>query len=546
MSAYEGQIAAIPLGTMGLFTDAPQSQIPSTNLIRANNVTYYDGVLEKDFGSRRWNDTAFPAGVVRFQEMFSDSQGRVQRIYVLLKNGTIYRLKDTFTQDLVAATNGAPANLNTMNYTSMVLGGNEQQNSPKKIFVYTGYDPVQVIAGDTVIRTTISKPPVDWTGTNQPFGSVLHRGAMFSFGCPNNPHQVYVSSTIDQEDYTTIPLNYTVYPGEGDVIVGGAVFRGTFFLFKYPLGVYTLIDSDPDRTKWYFTKFGDDFGGVSPNGFCVSGDDLIVANNYGGLTSMSAAFKLGDIATADIFHELGIRRYTKDQIRPDVIFTRDMIFYGYKRQYFAAFQSYQNPYPDTIFCMDIRQQQLAPKVSWNIKDQPNCLGMIRDSIRVPRPFYGASDGYIYQMDMKDRWVGPESGVQRVGYEMDAQTPHFDFSQGSPLVPTASLLGSPVKQFDFLQLEYEPTGAWDVQIDVYMDGRLNGTYSITVKGRSNLDEFPLTNSVVDGYVGFTERIPIPGEGKRISLRFRNNVLGQNIRLVKAYIFYRVSGDQEAVE
>lgn len=539
MDNYEGQVASIPLGIGGLLTDAAQSNIPATNLILANNVTLYNKILEKGYGSRQWNQTALPAGIRRFTEFFPQYQGNEQRIIALLEDGTMYMLLNNFSQQLISSSDGGPTNLNPNNYASMVVGGAELAARPKKVFTFTGYDPVQVIAGENTTRTTISKPPPDWTGTNQPFWGVIHRGRLFAGGCPNNPYHVYASSATDQEDFTTLPFNFDVYPGEGDTIVGGSVWRGRFFLFKYPQGAYYLVDDDSDSANWYFTKLTGDFGACSPQSFGTSGDDLLVANNYGSITSVQAAFQLGDVSLADIFFELNVRRFSIDQLRPDQVFQRDMIFYGYKRQFFVSFQSYMQPFPDRILCLDVQSPGQPAKISFSFKDQPTCLGLIRDGVRIARPYYGARDGFLYQMDCEDRWVGPEQGDERVAYEMDAQTPHMDFSQAD------ALAGGQVKLFDFIQLEYEPTGNWNVNVTVYLDSRIMGTYPVNLSGRSNLDQFPLADSVVDGEVGFSDRIPIYGEGKRISLRFRNNGLGQNVRLVKAYVYYRPSAVQQTI-
>lgn len=540
MSGYTGQIATIPLGTSGIYTDAPQSMIPSTNLIRANNVTYYNTLLEKDYGSRRWNSTALPSGVAQFHEMYTDTQSANQRIFTLLQDGTVWRFTNPTTKNLVAAVSPAPTTLNPNAYTCMTLGGNEMVNNPKKMFIFTGYNPVQVVAGDNLTRTNMSAPASDWTGGNQPFWGLIHRGRLFCGGCPNNPYQIYASLATNHEDFTTTPLNFNVYPGESDIFIGGQVFRGVLYVFKYPLGVYQLIDTDPDAQNWYFQKFTDDFGGCSPQGFAIKGDDLLVANNYGSITSMAAAFKLGNIDSSDVFHQLGIRRMAEQEVRPDIVFKRSMMYYGFKQQLFVSYQSFYNPYPDRMISMDLRAPQSPAKVALITKDQPNCLGTIRDLYKVPRPFYGANDGYLYALDQEDRWVGAASGAPQTAIAMDAQTPHMDFSQGS------ALLGCEVKKFEFLMLEYEPTGNFNVTISVYLDSKFMGDYPCDLSGRSNLDELPLPGTyVVDGLVGFSNRIPIYGTGKRISLRFRNSGVGQNVRLVKAYIFYRPLGEQQTV-
>lgn len=539
--SYDGQIAVIPLGTAGIYTDAAQSNIPATNLLRSQNVTYYNGVLEKDWGSRIWNTTPLQSGIVQFKEMFTDNQSQNQRVFCLLEDGTVWRFPNYYTQQLITADDSTQANLTTAQWTCMVPGGNEQQNNPKKMFIFTGYNPVQVVAGENLTRSNISKPAADWSGSNQPFWGLIHRGHLFAGGCPNNPHQVYASTVTDQEDFQTSPiLTYSVYPGESDTTVGGFVFKNVFYLFKYPLGVYQLIDSDPSPVNWYFTKFAGDFGGCSPQGFAMTGDDLLIANNYGSITSMAAAFQLGEIDSADIFHQLGCRRMAEEEVRPDIIFKRSMMFYGFRAQLYTSFQSFVNPFPDRMIVLDVRQQNSPAKVALITKDQPNCMALIRDQYKVPRPFYGAMDGNLYAMDQIDRWVGEEMGEPQAGYQMDAQTPHMDFSQGN------ALLGCEVKKFEFLMLEYEPTGDWNVDVLVYLDSRYQGTYPIKLDGRSNLNELPLPGDyVVDGLVGFSDRIPIFGMGKRISLRFQNNGVGQNVRLVRAYVFYRVTGEQQTV-
>ncbi len=563
MSDYEGQIGVVPLGVGGLFTDAAQCNIPATSLIQASNLTFYNGVLEKDFGSRLWNeDAAAGLSILRIQEFFPFPQ--TQRVFAILRyepgvevltnfsvnwfsrgvtagKGPLIKYDNNFTLTEVVSSDGGPEFLTSAGYTCMLRCGNEVTNRPRLLFVMNGHDPVQVVTADQNTRSTISDPPADWSGSNQPFAGILHRNRVFAWGAKNNPHQVYASSATNHQDFTTSSLQFSVYPGEGEYIVGGCVFRGRMFVAKYPLGVYYLVDDDADEANWYFAKFCDDFGGVSPQGWTVANDDVVLANSFGSLTSLAAAFKFGDFTTADIFHQMGVRRYTADQVRPDVVLYRDLIFYPYKRQYFAAYQSFMNPYPDRIFCMDIRNQE-SPKISFSDKDQPNCLALIRDNLQIQRPFYGSRNGGIYQMDQQDRWVGPSTGdsgltTNQAGYLMDAQTPHMDFSQGE------TLLGSQVKLFDFIQLVYEPTGNWNVDILVYIDSRLMGTYTVNLSGRSNLDQFPLTNSVVDGEVGFSDRIPIYGEGKCISLRFQQGGVGQNARLVKAYIYYRLSGQQQ---
>lgn len=546
MIGYEGDIAVIPLGTTGLYTDGPQTSIPPTSLIRSQNCNFYNNVLQKDFGSRIWNKTPLQSGVVRAAEMYPDSQSQMQRIFTLLKDGTLWKFTNYFTSTQIAPdpllqTNPVtiPVTVNSKNYTSMTVGGNELTGNPKKLFVMTGNDIVQVVSGDANVRHNISKPPGDWTGTYQPFGSVIHRGILFAWGNINGSHNLYGSSALDHEDFQSTPLNFTVYPGEYDGITCCAVFRGQLYIFKYPLGVYFLVDSDPSSSKWYVQKLSDDFGAVSPQSAAIVNNDLLVANNFGTLSSLQASLIFGDVSASDVFHALGCFRYATDLVRPDIVYQRGMIYYGKKRQIMMSFQSNNNSFMDSIALIDYKNQSSPPKATFLDKDQPNCLFMVRDQYKVPKPFYGANDGNLYEMDVPDRWVGNASGGTQTAYTFEAQTPHMDFSQGN------ALIGSQVKCFDFLELQYESTGDWDVSVDIYIDSRFSETVKFNLSGRSDLDEFPLGDSAVDAYSPFYFKKEIHGEGKTISLRFYNSGLGQDVRLVQAKIYYRLSGQQTTV-
>lgn len=549
--SYAGTTFVIPFGQAGLVTDGAQSNIPSNALIRANNVTFYDSVIQKDYGSRIWNSTPLPDSVVRGFEMFVDSGSQQQRVFALCADGQIYKLNNYFTQTKVTPSSiSDPASLNTDGYNCMVAGGNEVPGNPKKLFIFDGHNTPQVVTADGVTRRNMTKPAADWTGTNQPIAGMVYRGRMLAWGCPNNPHFLYMSNVSDHEDFTTsLAINiFNVYPGEGDLIVCAQAFRGTLFLFKYPIGLYYLVDMDPSAANWYIAKHSDDFGACSPQSCAITNDNMIVANNYGSLTSMTAALVYGDLLNKDVFYQLYNYRFAQQEVRPDIIKSRSLIYYAAKRQLMSSFQSNIGNKPDRISVLDFRDQSTSPKSSWTNKDQPNCLFTIRDNTKVARPFYGASDGNIYQMDSEDRWVGSASDTtKQSAYLFEAQTPHMDFGQGNIYSPGTgnATLAAMNKLYDFLEIEYEPTGDWDVQIDVFVDGRLIGTYSCNLSARSTLGEMPLNASPIDGRAGFFRRFPLNGTGRVISLRFYNNGLGQNVRLARAIFYYRLSENQQLV-
>lgn len=531
---YEGEIAAISLGKGGMWTDSPQTAIPNTHLIFAQNCQFFFDVLEKEAGSQRWNATTYAAGIKAFRDFWPTEI--LQKIIVVAKNGQVYYSPSQFVTGTVAPTGAAPATLNVSGLVSILLAGNEEQGNDRKCFILTGNDPVQVISGNVNTRANITTPSIDWTGTNQPFGGALHRNSLWLFGNRNNPHGIYRSSALDHEDFSASPSVYPVYPGEGEKVICAYVFRNRLYVLKYPKGAYQLDDSDSNPVNWFFTKFTDDFGGSSP--FCMQTvlDDVIVANNFGSLTSGKAALIFGDLATADIFHQNNVYGFAENEIRKDIDLPKYLLYYPSKKTLFASFQSTSSQMMDRICRLDYKQYPNAPaKISWTTKDQPNCLGLVKDSQKVERPFYGADDGYLYQMDVEDRWVGDQSGNE-TGYEFAAWTPAMDFGQAN------ALLAQQNKLFDFLEIEFEPTGDWDLSVDIFIDGKFYVTRYFNMSGRSNLDEFVLDNDFIDDGTPFSVRLPIGGMGRRIQFRMHQNGVGQNVRLTGLKIFYRISGQQ----
>lgn len=531
---YEGQIATISLGKAGMWTDSPQSDVPATFLLRAVNCQLSDDKIEKEGGSQRWNSTVYANPIIALRDFWPSQV--IQRILVVTSDGSVYKMPDYFTNTLVPASGAAPALLNTSAEVSILLGGNEVAGNNRKAFILTGNDPIQVISGDGAVRTNIASGATDWSGNNQPFSGFFHRNRFLAFGNKNDPHRVYASSATNHEDFTTTPNSFSVYPGEGERIVFGFVFRTRAYVVKYPRGIYQLNDEDASSANWFFQKLLDDFGGCGPHGGVPTVDDYLLANEYGSISSLKAAFIFGDVVSSDIFHALKVYNFADNEIRKDALSNRHMVYYPSKKTVLATFQSNSNYRNDRICRMDYKlAPNQPPKISWSIKDQPNCLTLIKDSSMVERPFYGADDGYIYQLDVPDRWVGDQAGDE-TGYELQAFTPAMDFGQGNVLIAQQN------KTFDFVEMEYEPCGDWDLLTDIYIDGRFYRTLRFNMGGRSNLDTFNLDIDSVDDGTSITKRLPCGGLGKKIALRFRQDGVGQNVKLTAVRIYYRLSGQQ----
>lgn len=399
--AYSGTKVDLPIGQGGLHTDDPQGLIPATGLILAKNIALYKGLAEREGGSQRWNATAvLPAGVVQFFDYFPVDV--IQRLIVVCKNGRVYRFTDAFNFTEVTPSGSAPITLNVSQGCFVVAGGQESAGNSKKLFIFTGNDPIQVISADGTTRSNLASPASEWTASNYPRFGLIHRNRLFTFGARSQPHRVYASTATNHEDFTTLAniLTFNVYPGEFEKLHSAWIYKGKHFVSKTPLGLYQLVDDDTDSTNWYYTKLNDDFGSASPLSPVVVQDDTLVANSTGSITSLSASFKLGNLDTSDMLSILRNSLYMRQNTSQSFIDERSGVFYEDKKQVYFTYRSPTGTKPDRLLCIDFSHQKA--KVTWSDKDQPNVLGLIKDIRGVKRPFYGSDDGYIYELDREDR------------------------------------------------------------------------------------------------------------------------------------------------
>jgi hypothetical protein len=521
--AYEGIEADIRIGRGGLMTDMNPSDIPDTHLIRAKNIDIQDGIIQKDFGSRKWNMNALSSGIIALKDWFPSES--VQRFISVTRAGKVYKHPDSETNTEITASGSAPTSLliTPQIQPQIVTGGNESPGDARKFFIFTGNSPVQVVSGDASIRTDISGPTADWTAGTHPRGGVVHRSRLWAF----LDHRVYASDDDDHEQFASGGLQFPVYPGEGERLVSATVYKGKLFLFKMPFGVYMLVDDDVSSSNWYFTKLSDEVGGTGPDAQITALDDFLIANSTGTVTSYQAVQQLGEVESGDIFSLLKCENYVRQIISADGTDERRAVFYAEKKIAYFAARSAGGLRNDRIFKIDLSTQR--PQLIIIEKDQPNCFAL-RQVLNKKKPFYGAENGFIYEMDRQDRNVGGSTA-----YEMDFQTPHLNFGYIDPK------LASIDKLFDFLQIEFIPTGRFDAVIDYYIDGMYVETITVELAAGPVLDDFELDTDRLTANSARYITKKLCGSGKTISFRFRNGELNENLKITGLKALFRPAGN-----
>lgn len=528
---YKGIIYTIQCGLGGLHTDDPHTVIPNTDLIKTNNISLDQGAIQKAPGSIRFNKASLGSGVVGGFDWWPNTI--IQRFIAVTRNGQVWRLPDGYNQAVMAPTDVAQTNLLVSNQVFLVSGGAESPGRDRKLFILSGNNPIQVIKGDATGRYNMTKPSVDWTGAVQPFGGIIHRGRLAVWGNINNPHNLYMSNPDDHEDYQTFggkALNFTVYPGEGEKILGCVLYKGRLFIFKYPSGIYYLDDADFDTNNWAIRKYMDGFGMASPHSGVLVLDDMLVANSFGTVTSGKAVQYFGGVTMADLLLQTRNIRFVRENISQNGTLDRHAIFYEDKKLALFAYRSTSGTINNRILYIDFSMQN--PRIHWGDKDQPNFLALRKDVNLVPRPVYGAEDGYIYLMDQVDRAVGLN------GFMGEFMTPHLDLgsAQRSASDPPRQL-AEINKIFDFLEITFVQQGKWNLSVDVFIDGKYSETIQFPMAvSRGTNEELTNIDRTYDEAPASVRR-KLSGFGKRIALRCYNSGFRQNFKVLSIQVYFR---------
>lgn len=520
--AYSGETVTIPLGAYGLLTDVAPGNIPANALIKADNVVCNIGSIEKIGGSLKYNSSALSDKIVALFDWHPTNWQ--QRLIAACADGTIYRDIGDRTFSGGTAINSGLSGLT--NRCQFVEGGKEGLSNAKKLFLFSENNQVQVLSGDGTAFADITSPAADWTAPNFPTCGIVHRNRLWAF----LKQRAYASDATDHEDFTGGGiLTMNVGAGEGGDIVGAYVFKGRMFVFKEGNFTYYLDDTDTTSSNWVFRKLDTGIGLASPHSIVQMINDLIFMNTTGSLSSGIASQNFGDMESADVLANAQIEDYVRSVTSVSGLQYSHALYYEAKKQAYFTYWSTYNGSNDKFLVVDMNTPN--PRFTFCTKDNPECLASRKDNNGVLRPIYGDPSGFVYWMDREDRDVGGSA------YTGTFQTPHIDFRHLDPR------LANKEKHFDWLSIEFVPEGAWDISVDVYIDGKFRETLTFSMKNRSDgMDSFTLDTDLLgreDAQTSPSKQLH--GTGRRISLKFYNAGLRQSFKIASFTVGFRVAGE-----
>lgn len=525
--AYSGNKAKIPLGELGLLTDIAPDKTPPNALIRAVNVVFSNGSVQKAPGSIKWNETALSAGIVAAHHWMPTTI--TERFVAVTSDGNIYKGRD---RQFGSAINTSIASTLTANCV-FAEGGAELAANAKKLFLFTGGATLPyVLEGDETAFATIAQPNSDWTasGTFPKFG-VVHRNRLWAFA----GHISYASDSGNHENFVTANLTEPIYPGQGGELRGAAVFKGRLLAFKDGGFTYMLDDTSTDENNWHWDQISANFDLAAPNAAAEVLDDLLAGNSSGTINSYAATEKLGNVEAGDIIQQLNFESYLRGNTSKVGVQEQHLLYYGEKKLLFATYRSAYYTYNDMLIVLDFGRSGQVRPAFW-IKGSPQCLAKYRDINKIERPMYGDKDGFLHLMDAEDRLEGATA------YTGEFQIPHLDFSHLDPALASAE------KHFDFLAVHYIPESSGDLSCDYFIDGR----YIDTITFPMIQYERPKLGTLLLGSDRFAQPNAetgiraLAGTGRTFSARFYNSGSNQSFQVCAVTVYFRGGGDKATQE
>jgi hypothetical protein len=529
--AYVGQIIDIPFGRAGLTGTRNLLAVRPDQLIEASNVSYEGGTLQKEPGALRYNAALAGApAILGGWDWWPDTS--TQRMVILTSAGTL--LKD-------AGLGTFPVTLKTGLTTAGVVpvfveAGKEAVALPRRLFVFTGRNPVQVLEADGATTADVATPPTDWAGINQPLAGALHEGRVWGAGNPNDPHRWYYSAPDNHVAFTGAGTgNVPVYPGEGDGIIAGASFKKLLITWKRPRGVYYVDTQSPDVNDWKPVVMSTSVDLASPGAWAVIEDDLLFMDGQGSIHLLSAVQEYGNVGTSNLSQVWDLDQYARDHFNIGAGFgAARALYYPAKRQATFAVPGLGSAVNNQrLVLYREKADQVLPSVS--PRDVCVSLWLRRDAGGIHRPMMGDATGTVWRLDQ------PVRSKDGVGYEARAATGHLDFSHVDPA------LASKRKNGQFLEIFWEPRGDWLVYFDIYWDDRRTQTIAAWMGpgGTAVLGStFILGTAVLGSLTGIRSmRKRMAGGGRRLQIIARNAVAGQDFSISHLRVHCTISDEAQ---
>lgn len=526
--SYRGIVVPLPVGQQGFTGTENPSQAGPGHFLYVDGVELQAGVIRKEGGAEKFNASALEGGAVIVSGINWTPVGSDRRDVIFTSTGKV--LKDTgagtFATAMVTGLNDAREPPPWF----MACGG-ESVAAARHLFMFSSTNQVHEATADAATMTPISAPAADWTGAgNFPTFGVLHGFRVWAGGNNSDPHRLYYSTLTDHEDFTGAGSGtIAIFPGEGERLAGAVSFRGALVVFKYPQGIYIVNTADPTPANWSVTPLTRAVGTLNQHTIIQIENDVLYLDITGDTHALSTTQEFGDYTTSDIGDADSIHQFMRRYVNVGKLRRAQGIWYGRRQQAWWGLPLLGSDDNNLRFITLIEstpgQQETRLIRRFFMSRRDICVSMWTrpDTDQAPLPVVGDASGFVWFLDREAR------SKDGAGYPMTFETANTDFGFFDPQLATRMKAGQ------FLEINYEPRGDWDLTVEVFWDDVLADTLLFNMgTGGAVLGSFILDTDVLASSVVRSARTRMEGSGRRLRLVGDNSGDGQDVSLANFYV------------
>ncbi len=525
--AFRGTILPLPIGLQGFNGSKNPSRLGPGHFSFVEGVDLDGDVLIKDGGALKINASALAAAIIAGFN-WSPVPGEYDDV-VVLSSGVVR--KDTGAGTF--PTNMGSITAPTVFPPFFCVGGGEAVGQARKLFIFSESTQVKVAVGTGATIASITNPAADWSAAFPIFG-VLHDSRMWAGGNASDPHRIYYSTGTSHQDFTSAGSGtISVFPGEGEQLVGGMSYKGILILWKYPRGIYLIDTSDPDITKWKATRLTRAVGTVSPWTIVQIGNDILYLMNDGTFHLMSTTNDFGDFNTSNISHA---PNYFDVFMRANVSLT-DLrkamgAWYAAKSKAWFVVRQAGATHNNLRIMIDFNNPQAGARFLLSRRDEADALWMRPDTTLVERPTIGDSAGFAWQMDQEAR---DKDGA---AFTMEFETSENDFGFADPNFAPRT------KNGEYLEVVADlVNNETNIAISPAWDGLETDGIVMSLGGAgAALGSFVMDADALAATGIVTAKARLTGQGRRLRLSISNDDLDAEVRLAEVRVGFTVADER----
>ena len=505
----------IPCGLGTLNRSKSPIEVQNEDLIATEALTYEDDTWRKEGGAAKFNSTAITGepAVLGLHDYVGDDADATQELVAMLSDGKLVTLNVGGIDKTLAV---------GLTVDQPVVMTEGSHDGTKFLAVCTGSDQMWIYEGGEVATVLAAENRVaDWA-TDPPDWAFQHNGRMWAGG---KPHLVYGSALLNQKDFaedTEGSHVFSVYPGEGERIVGGVSWRGRAFFFKYPRGIYFLDDSHADSSNWQIKRFALYVGAAGQNALVEAMDDIFWPSPDGFIHVLSAVEEFGDAESSAVLPS-AMGPVLRDNVNFDRLAHAQGVFYAPKRKVFWGLtKGASATHNNFVVGLDLHRGQGAQGYS-SERDEATAATVRRDpTTKQEVPLLGDSAGFVWELDRARR------AKDGAGYQARFETKDIEFAPGA------------IQSVNLVELEAEipVADATLFEVDVYRDGNYSEALTFqSAIGGGVLGSFTLGVDTLGAEALTNSRRRIRGVCHRIKLIGKHSGAGDSFSVASFTVRYR---------